>query len=175
MAKATQSSDPAGGHHRAHGGSRAHNPAQPSGVGEPVRSALSRDVHPAQRIWLQEDGVRMFGPGTHELLRLVDDSGSLNQAAKDMGMSYSKAWRIVREVEQRLGIVLFERQTGGPGGGGSRLTDRGRLLLLRFDAFSREADEALEELFERHFGDLFPGAHDAVAGKPAPRVGPSSE
>ena len=117
-------------------------------------NAAEHDVRPAQRIWLQENGVRMFGPGTNELLRRVDETGSLNQAAKDMAMSYSKAWRIVREVEQRLGVVLFERRTGGPDGGGSYLTHDARLLLSRFEAFTREAEEALEALFLKHFGDL---------------------
>ncbi len=98
--------------------------------------------------------MRMFGPGTNELLRRVDQTGSLNQAAKDMAMSYSKAWRVIREVEQRLGVVLFERRTGGPDGGGSCLTDQARLLLRRFDAFTSEADDALETLFQKHFGDL---------------------
>jgi len=96
----------------------------------------------------------MFGPGTYELLRRVDQTGSLNQAAKDMSMSYSKAWRIMREVEARLGVVLFERRTGGLDGGGSCLTNDGRVLLARFEALTQEADEAVRALFQKHFGDL---------------------
>src|SRR5271157_5331534 len=90
------SGDPAGSRHRAHGGSRSHNRARPAEAG-PSRPVSAREVRPAQRVWLQEDGVRMFGPGTHELLRRVDETGSLNRAAGDMGMAYSKAWRLVRE------------------------------------------------------------------------------
>ena len=82
-------------------------------------------------------------------------------------MAYSKAWRLVREVEQRLGVELFERRTGGPDGGGSRLTDEGRLLLQRFEAFTRDADEALAALFEEHFGDLpYAGQVGASAREP---------
>jgi molybdate transport system regulatory protein len=181
--------DSAGEHHRAHGGSRAHNPSgrlwEQSGGGgtaarpEPASSlppaSVPLEVRPAQRIWLQEKGVRLFGPGTNELLRRVDATGSLNRAAKDMAMSYSKAWRIVHEVEQRLGLELFARRTGGTGGGGSCLTDQGRLLLRRFDALSQAADEALDELFATHFGDLFPAAPGAEAGQLPPGVGPPSE
>jgi molybdate transport system regulatory protein len=150
----TAGNDPVGPRHRAHGGSRSHNadPSGPSaGSAEP---AAERKVRPAQRIWLQEDGVRMFGPGAHELLRRVEQTGSLNQAAKDMAMSYSKAWRVMHQVERRLGVTLFEARAGGPDGGGSCLTDQGRLLIQRFEAFTREADDAVEALFERHFGDL---------------------
>jgi molybdate transport system regulatory protein len=132
---------------------------------EPSQLVAAHEVRPAQRVWLQEHGVRMFGPGTHELLRRVDQTGSLNQAAKDMAMSYSKAWRMVHEVEQRLGVALFERRTGGSAGGGSCLTEQGRLLLLRFEAFTREADQVLETLFEKHFGDLPYAAADGVSGR----------
>jgi molybdate transport system regulatory protein len=162
------SGDPAGSGHRAHGGARSHNRAQPPAAAGLVQPAAVHEVRPAQRVWLQEDGVRMFGPGTHELLGRVDQTGSLNRAAKDMGMAYSKAWRLVREVEQRLGVDLFERRTGGPGGGGSRLTDEGRLLLQRFEAFTRDADTALAALFEEHFGDL-PYAAQQAAPDPEPR------
>ncbi len=148
------SADSAPSPHRAHGGSRSHNRARPAGSAGDAQPAATREVRPAQRVWLQEDGVRMFGPGTHELLRRVDETGSLNRAAKDMGMSYSKAWRIVHEVEERLGVALFERRTGGPEGGGSTLTGDGRLLLQRFEAFMSDADHVLELLFEWHFGDL---------------------
>ena len=38
-------------------------------------------------------------------------------------MSYSKAWRMIDEIERGLGIALLERHAGGPTGGGSRLTE----------------------------------------------------
>ena len=79
--------------------------------------------------------MRVFGPGARELLHSVDETGSLSQGAKKMGVSYSKAWRMVGEIERGLGVILLERQTGGVVGGGSRLTAEGRLLLERFDAF----------------------------------------
>ncbi len=108
----------------------------------------------------------MFGPGAHELLRRVEQTGSLNQAAKDMAMSYSKAWRVMHQVERRLGVALFEARVGGPEGGGSCLTDQGRLLMQRFEAFTREADDVVEELFERHFGDLpYAATGGAYAGE----------
>ena len=39
-----------------------------------------------------------FGPGTEELLLLVNETGSLHMAAAKMGMSYSKAWKIIRRA-----------------------------------------------------------------------------
>lgn len=40
----------------------------------------------------------------------VERLGSLNKAAADMGMAYSKAWRIVKQAEEGLDVALFLRQ-----------------------------------------------------------------
>jgi molybdate transport system regulatory protein len=110
-------------------------------------------IKPGYRIWLHVDGVRMFGPGTHELLRHVEDTGSLHRAAKLMGMSYTKAWHLLRKTEEHLGWPLVERHVGGATGGGTSLTARGRDLLQRFDRFVAETDTAMLAAFESAFGD----------------------
>jgi molybdate transport repressor ModE-like protein len=115
-------------------------------------------IAPGHRIWLHVDGVRMFGPGVYELLGHVADAGSLQQAAKLMEMSYTKAWHMLRQTEQHLGLQLVERQAGGVAGGGSSLTPTGRELIERFTRFMAETDEAMGAAFERAFGDwLAPG------------------
>ncbi|MEG2083597.1 MAG: LysR family transcriptional regulator, partial [Oscillospiraceae bacterium] len=50
-----------------------------------------------------------FGFGTAELLRGVSEHGSLNRAAHEMGMAYSKAWKSLRETEKQLGFSLLDR------------------------------------------------------------------
>mgnify|MGYP003376653896 CR=1 FL=1 len=70
----------------------------------------------------------MFGRGIAKLCEGVKETGSLNQAAKDMGMAYSKAWRIVRETEQTLGVQLLDRK----GAHGSTLTPEGEVLLSTY-------------------------------------------
>ena len=84
---------------------------------------------------------------------LVDETGSLHQAAKLMGMSYNKAWRAMRQAEDHLGLKLMTRRTGGPDGGGSVLTDDGHRLMERFRAFLDEADADLARLYQKYFGD----------------------
>lgn len=77
------------------------------------------------------DGVR-FDARDAALLRAVDEQGSLHAASDALGRSYARAHGRVDELEGAFGS-LVERQRGGAGGGGSRLTDGARQLLARFD------------------------------------------
>jgi molybdate transport system regulatory protein len=72
-----------------------------------------------------------------ELLRAVDDHGSINAAATAIGRSYSRAQQRIVELEEAFG-ELVERTRGGSGGGGSRLTDRADRLLSRYDRLRAE-------------------------------------
>ena len=102
------------------------------------------------KLWL-DSGGKAFGDGPFTLLSGVEQTGSLRKAAATMGMSYNKAWRLVREMERRLAFPLLERKVGGATGGGSLLTPEARDLLFRYAAFRREAGDLLAALFEKHF------------------------
>lgn len=110
-------------------------------------------IRAGHRVFLHEHGEPLFGPGTFDLLVLVDETGSLQQAARLMGMSYNKAWRAMRQAEDHLGLKLLARRTGGPDGGGSVLTEDGVSLVARFRAFLDEADADLARLYQKYFGD----------------------
>jgi molybdate transport system regulatory protein len=105
----------------------------------------------AYKIWLDSDG-KAFGEGPYLLLRLVDRIGSLHRAAKEMNMSYRKAWLMLRTMEERLGFSLLERRVGGVSGGGSMLTEEAKRFLDRYEAFHKEADQVLQEIYRKHFG-----------------------
>lgn len=66
------------------------------------------------------------------LLEAIDEFGSLNRAADDLGRSYSRALDRLEDLERVHG-PLVERRRGGPEGGGSELTDAARDLLARFE------------------------------------------
>ena len=74
--------------------------------------------HLTVRLYRQD---KSFGPGPMRLLRGVEEGGSLHQAAEAMGMSYSKAWTLLRKLEKEWGFTLLDRQPGGPKGGGRGL------------------------------------------------------
>jgi len=103
------------------------------------------------KIWLDHNG-KAFGEGPYALLKGVEKTDSLHQAAHQMGMSYSKAWKLIRLMEKRLGFPLLERQVGGESGGGSQVTPRAKDLIERYERFETEATKAVEKAYQKHFG-----------------------
>ena len=64
-----------------------------------------------------------------EILRLIGESGSISQAARDAGVSYKAAWQAIDTLTNLAGVVLVERAVGGSGGGGASITLAGQKLL----------------------------------------------
>ena len=104
--------------------------------------------HLTLRFFLQE---KSFGPGPMRLLEGVKKTGSLQKAAAEMGMAYSKAWKLIRDLEGEWGFSLLIRQTGGSKGGGSSLTEEAEELLFRYEAMLSEVTQAAEEAFKKYF------------------------
>ncbi len=105
------------------------------------------------------DGRPILGEGRAELLELIDETGSLSQAAKEMGMSYRYAWGMVRRISEAAGGPVVESIRGGSRGGRTTLTALGRELVGTF----RRVEDALQEEARR---GAFPHprlAVDAVA------------
>jgi len=102
------------------------------------------------KIWLDNKG-KAFGEGPCELLKRVEQTSSLHQAAHQMGMSYSKAWKLIQIMEKRLGFLLLEKRVGGQFGGGSRVTPEGKDLLRRYSRFEKDVSEVIKKVYRRHF------------------------
>lgn len=84
---------------------------------------------------------RMIG-----LLRAIDQSGSLNQAAKQVGLSYKGAWQIIERANNGSPKTLVSTATGGSKGGGTCLTEAGRSLLALFTQLEQQHRQFLEQL-----------------------------
>ncbi|MBM4065374.1 MAG: LysR family transcriptional regulator [Planctomycetes bacterium] len=87
------------------------------------------------KIWLEEKGGVAFAEGRRMLLEAVDRLGSLNAAAKELGMSYRAAWGKIKATEKALGIKLLEVTTGGKGGGGATLTPEAKELVSKYKQY----------------------------------------
>ncbi len=96
---------------------------------------------------------KIFGPGIAELLERVEQTHSLRKATLDMGMAYSKAWRIVKTAENALGFSLLDSTVGGKGGGSAHLTERGKQFLTAYRRFESVVHAYADEMFEDMFGE----------------------
>lgn len=64
-----------------------------------------------------------------EILRLIADSSSISQAAREAKVSYKAAWQAIDTLTNLAGVALVERAVGGAGGGGAKITLAGTQLL----------------------------------------------
>lgn len=64
-----------------------------------------------------------------EVLRLVAQSGSISQAAREAGISYKAAWQAIDTLTNLSGVALVDRTVGGSGGGGAHITAEGLKLI----------------------------------------------
>lgn len=102
-------------------------------------------------LWLEGNGQRFFGPGPVELLELIDQTGSISQAAKKMGMSYKKAWDLINNLNAMTLQPFVTTSTGGEKGGGSIISKEARLMIAyhrqlrqRFSLFLEKETERLK-------------------------------
>jgi len=100
------------------------------------------------RQWLEDnDGNIVIGEGRQKIFELIEETGSINQTAKLMHMSYRGVWGKIKATEEHLNkkLVLTERRYG------SRLTDDGKMLLKNYRQLKTDCQKADEKIFERIF------------------------
>ena len=85
---------------------------------------------------------RMLGPGKIQLLASVDRIGSLSAAAKEMGMSYMRAWNLAQELNRDPLRPMIEMSRGGRTGGSASLTSFGKKILKLYQEMDRAASKA---------------------------------
>ena len=103
------------------------------------------------KMWLELNGEKIFGDGPCDILQRVERAGSLRQAAAEINMSYSQAWRLIRNLEKGLDSPLLIKKAGGERGGGSQLTPQARELIKSYQAFRKASRVALRQIFNEHF------------------------
>ena len=73
-----------------------------------------------------------LGPGRIDLLELIEETGSLRAAAKQMEISYMRAWQLVKYTNRCFREPVVEIVRGGSKGGGARLTKQGCEVLALY-------------------------------------------
>ena len=103
--------------------------------------------------WIELNGEVVFGIGRIQLFEAIEKTGSMNQAAALLGMSYRAAWGKVSATEERLKLKLVDRHQGNRKSG-TTLTPEGKELLQLYSSFQQEVHKSVDELFEKYFGDM---------------------
>jgi len=103
-------------------------------------------------LWMTVGDANFGGRGRVALLAKIAECGSITSAAKAFKMSYKGAWDAIDIMNNLAREPLVERQVGGKGGGGTRLTQRGKQLVENFRVIELEHRRFVEQLSQQAGG-----------------------
>jgi molybdate transport system regulatory protein len=86
-----------------------------------------------------------IGPGKIKLLESIITNGSISEAAKEMGMSYRKAWKLVKEINNASANKIILSNTGGKGVGGTKVSGEGIKFIKAFRNIEKKVFKASVE------------------------------
>ena len=98
--------------------------------------------------WIvDENNNAIIGKGRMEILENIEKTGSINQAAKIMRMSYKAVWSKIKATEKHLNttIVHTDRKEG------SRLSKEGKELLEKYRLLKKQCVSADDNIFSTIF------------------------
>jgi N-terminal domain of molybdenum-binding protein len=102
---------------------------------------MSKSETPTIRLRIDLSPDSALGPGKIALLEHIEATGSLSQAARELGMSYRRAWLLLDDLNRMFTDPATTASVGGSGGGGAQLTDLGRAIVKAY----REIEDAAEK------------------------------
>lgn len=115
------------------------------------RRAPRNDVRPRIRVYHGEEIA--LGPGKVDLLEAIANSGTLTEAARRLGMSYMRAWKLLQTMNACFREPLVDTSRGGAAHGHAVLTETGRAALTLYRRMEEESRRVIEpawqELLER--------------------------
>lgn len=102
------------------------------------------------RVWISTPTGTFLGGGRVQLLEAIQAHGSISAAAKTMGISYRKAWKMIDVMNSQGSKPVVVRSSGGAQGGGTHVTPYGKELLNKYLSFHEECQEALDQVFKKY-------------------------
>ena len=100
------------------------------------------------RHWIVNDkGEIIIGEGRKEILENIEKTGSINQTARIMKMSYKGVWSKIKATELYLNVKIVETDKRR----GSRLTKEGKELLKKYDKLKDKCLKADDRIFRTIF------------------------
>jgi molybdate transport system regulatory protein len=100
------------------------------------------------RLRIDFDESNAIGPGKIALLERMRDSGSLSQAARELNMSYRRAWQLLASLNASFREPVIVTSIGGKGGGGTAITELGQSLIDSYRALENEMTRKANQYFK---------------------------
>jgi molybdate transport system regulatory protein len=101
-----------------------------------------------------------MGPGKADLLDAIESSGSISAAARNMDMSYKRAWDLVDTMNRCFRQPLVTTATGGSHGGGAQVTEYGREVRRRYRALVDKAERDVADELQQLVDMLAPNVNN---------------
>ncbi|RLG65908.1 hypothetical protein DRO02_00940 [archaeon] len=104
---------------------------------------------PRFKIWLEnENGEYIIGAGAARILEAIEETNSLKEASKKLGISYKHAWSLIKRAEKAYEIRIVDTRRGGVEKGRTYITSEGRRLLRIFNELQKAVEETVEKKME---------------------------
>ncbi len=118
---------------------------------DPKHEFAYEKIHLNYKFWLSDvNGQGIMGDGKWEILKRIQETGSLMAATQALDITYRKTWGDLKKIESKLGFKLLEKSRGGKEGGQTVLTEKGKQLVRAFDQFHKTIQEPIQDAFD-HF------------------------
>jgi len=108
----------------------------------------TKQINAKSSAWVQGE-IRLAGALDSRmisLLKAIEESGSINRAAKQVGLSYKGAWQMIERANNFSPKALISTATGGLNGGGTCLTNAGLALLELFSRLEQQHNQFLQDI-----------------------------
>lgn len=106
-------------------------------------SPVPARAHAQTRFRVQIKHAVAIGPGKADVLQCIDETGSLAEAGRRLGMSYQRVWSLVQAMNRDFVEPLVLTQRGGSAGGGAQLSATGRKVLELYRRIEADAQRAM--------------------------------
>ena len=117
----------------------------------PVKSAPKFPLNPRVKVWLEINGEYVFGHGICEILQAVAATGSIKEAAANLGKSYRYVWGRIKKAEKAIARELVTTHVGGSGVQRSELTSLAKQLCQKFTRLRDKMKRQLAKDFSAAF------------------------
>lgn len=97
------------------------------------------------KCWIEDEGEKFYGPGPNELIKRIQEDGSLSKAAGQMDMSYKKAWDLVQKLNNNSQTPWVVLKKGGLHGGGAEVTPHAITAVREYDKLQLKINELLRQ------------------------------